>query len=356
MGRGGKGADLNLLRDHDVRRDFEGANGNLDCALQVLAREGLDLLRPRGAEHQSLEENRVRECSQNELEERTHLAVGANLLDDLPQLRLEAHVEHPVRLIEDEVSDAPKVRLSRLEHVDQASGGSDDDLASALEVADLSSLGDSAVDAAVATTCQRMEILKGRWDERVADAGARSELGALLLDLDSELARRSEDEDDGAISGCHECLRVDVNLKCGEVGEERRQARGGGTHHGGESKRNRLPGSSSGDCDEVTSGKRARPSLALNRRGLFEPSAKDPSHDLRFSGSAATPRKRQGTHVVRKARFVEARDGVRDVVTKDLDPLLPAEHLDLGVAASGDSGVLDVEVYEGRQRRMTGSS
>ena len=138
---------------------------------------------------------------------RTHLTVGANLLDDLADLGLETHVEHAISLVHDEVGNAAKVGLAGLEHVDETSGGGDDDLGSTLEVADLSSLGNSSVDAGV------------------ANARRRAELGALLLDLNGELTGGSDDEGDGSVSGGEEGLGVDVDLRSSEVSEIRGKAR-----------------------------------------------------------------------------------------------------------------------------------
>jgi hypothetical protein len=220
----------------------------------------------------------------------THLTVGTDLLDDLPDLGLETHVEHPVGLVHDEVGntagrgrpsvrvrggygedrDSPEVELATLEHVDETSGGSDDNLGSTLEVTDLSSLGNSSVNASV------------------PDPRGGSELGALLLDLDGELTGRSEDEDDGSVSGGEEGLGVDVD-------------------HGGEGEGDGLSGSSGRDGDEITSGEGHGPRLALNGGGGGEAGALDLGHN-----------------VVGEVGLSERVDGLGDVASEDLDLLFTA--------------------------------
>lgn len=170
--------------------------------------ELLDLLGPGGGEHE-------------------RLTVGANLVENLPDLRLETHVEHAISLVHDEVGDAAEVRLARLKHVDETTGSGDDDFGSALEVANLSSLGHTAVDASV------------------ADTRGRAEFGAFLLNLDGELTSGRENEGDRAVTGSEERLSVDVN-------------------HGRKSERDGLSGASGRNGDEVTSGQGHGPSLHLN--------------------------------------------------------------------------------------------
>jgi hypothetical protein len=137
------------------------------------------------------------------------LAVGPDLRDDLAELRLEAHVEHSVGLVEHEVRHAPQVHHARLEVVDQPAGRCDHDLDAALEVADLLPLRHAAVDA------------------RVLDRRRRAELVALALDLHRELARRREDQHDRPVA------RVEVRLRRagGRRGHRKERARGraGGT-------------------------------------------------------------------------------------------------------------------------------
>ena len=218
------GADLDELLDVVVGGQLHRSDVDLDRVLEEVGRESLDLLGPGGRE-----------------EER--LSVRSDLGDNLPDLRLESHVEHSVGLVHDEVRDSSEVDLARLEHVDQSSGGGDDDLGSSLEVSDLSSLGHSSVDG------------------RVSDPRRLSELCALGLGLDRELSGGGEDEDDGSVSGREEGLGVDVD-------------------HGGEGERDRLSGSSLGDGDHVSSREGHRPSLALDGSRGRESHGVDLGHDV----------------------------------------------------------------------------
>lgn len=136
--------------------------------------ELLDLLRPGSTEHESL-------------------TIGSNLFENLLDLRFESHVQHPVGFVHDEVGNTTQVGLSRLEHIDQSSRSGNNDFGTSLEITNLSSLGDSSVDAGV------------------SNSGRRTELGALLLNLDGEFSSGGDDEDDGSISGGKESLGVDVN-------------------------------------------------------------------------------------------------------------------------------------------------
>ena len=78
-----------------------------------------------------------------------HLSVRPDLLYDLPDLRLEAHVEHPVGLVEHQVGDSPHADLATLQEVDQPAWCGDHDLGTVLDVAQLLPLGSAAVDAGV---------------------------------------------------------------------------------------------------------------------------------------------------------------------------------------------------------------
>ncbi len=53
----------------------------------------------------------------------------------MSHLRLEAHVQHAVCLIKDEVRDLPKANLAALEEVVQSPGRGDDDLHAVAQVA-----------------------------------------------------------------------------------------------------------------------------------------------------------------------------------------------------------------------------
>ena len=74
----------------------------------------------------------------------TNLTVRADLLEDLPDLGLEAHVQHAVSLVQTEVGDPLQVHLASLQEVDQPPGCRDHDLAAVLDVPQLRSLGSSS--------------------------------------------------------------------------------------------------------------------------------------------------------------------------------------------------------------------
>ena len=110
-----------------------GADVDVDVALagvQEVSGQLLHLLGPGGGPHK-------------------HLAVGPNLLEDLPNLGLEAHVQHAVSLVQAEVGDPLQVHLPHLQEVDQPPGCRDHDLAPVLDVPQLRALGSSAEHAGV---------------------------------------------------------------------------------------------------------------------------------------------------------------------------------------------------------------
>lgn len=117
----------------------------------------------------------------------------------------------PISLVEDHHRDTVQVRGSHGEQVEQATGRCDQDLCSAIEIANLRSFGNTSVAA------------------RVANLRSRSELVALGLGLSGEFASGIEDEDDGAVAGVQKRLSVDVD-------------------HGGNRESKRLAGSSCGDA------------------------------------------------------------------------------------------------------------
>ena len=114
--------------------------------------------------------------------EKEGLTVGADLTDNLADLRLETHVQHTVGLIHDQVSHSFEVGLAGLEHIDQTSWRGDADLHAALEVTNLTTFGSTTVHG------------------RIADAGRFAEFGAFGLGLYRKLTRRSENEDDGSVT------------------------------------------------------------------------------------------------------------------------------------------------------------
>mmetsp|Transcript_8483 Transcript_8483/g.18492 ORF Transcript_8483/g.18492 Transcript_8483/m.18492 type:complete len:297 (-) Transcript_8483:612-1502(-) len=99
------------------------------------------------------------------------------LRQHLPDLRLEAHVKHSIRLVENELADLVQVELVALQEVIQSAWGADDPVHA---VADLRSL-------------------RALWGSPIAadrlDAAALPELVGLLLDLHGQLARRRHDHE-----------------------------------------------------------------------------------------------------------------------------------------------------------------
>ena len=113
------------------------------------------------------------------------LATRRQDREDLADVADEAHVEHPVGLVEDEDLDPRQVDRPLAEVVEQAAGGRDDDLGAGAQGADLGIEADATVD-------------RGRAD-RVLDAVGPD----ALLDLERELAGRGEDQraDDARAAG-----------------------------------------------------------------------------------------------------------------------------------------------------------
>ena len=119
-------------------------------------------------------------------------------------------------------------------------------------------------------------------DGSVPDSGRLSELGALLLDLDSKFSGGGKDEDNGSVSSFKERLSVDVD-------------------HGGKGERDGLSGTGLGDSDEISTRESHRPSLTLNGGRGGETHSSDFRHDILW-----------------ETGFVKGSDGSGDVLTGDL--------------------------------------
>jgi hypothetical protein len=236
--------------------------------------------------------------------EKEGLSVRSDLGDDLSDLGLETHVQHSVGLVHDKVRDSLEVGSARLEHVDQSTRGSNTDLDTLRQVSDLRTLGGTTVNGSV------------------PDSGRLSELGALLLDLDSEFSGRSKDEDNGTITSGEERLSVDVD-------------------HGGKGERDGLSGTSLGDGNDISTREGHGPSLTLNGGGGIETHGSDFGHD-----------------VLGETGFIERGDGSRDILslnlivslysnfsskTAHIHALLLSELVNLLLRSSANSSVLDVE-------------
>ena len=145
------------LEDVMVGGQFLGPDVDVDPAVgsaQEVLGQLLHLPRPGGRPHEDL-------------------SVRTNLLEDLPDLGLEAHVQHPVGLVEDEVGGPPEVHLASLQEVNKTSRGRDANLCAILNVSQLGSLGGSSEHAGI------------------LDAGRLSKLLGDFLDLLSQLPKQS---------------------------------------------------------------------------------------------------------------------------------------------------------------------
>ena len=108
--------------------------------------------------------------------EEERLAVFRATGDDAADVWHEAHVEHAVDLVEDEDFDVVEFDGALLHVVEQAAGGSDEDIDPFLEPVALSAVADAAV------------------DEETAEAGVAAVFFELFFDLGGEFADRFEDE------------------------------------------------------------------------------------------------------------------------------------------------------------------
>ncbi|MGA1583803.1 MAG: hypothetical protein ACO4CH_11175, partial [Saprospiraceae bacterium] len=100
----------------------------------------------------------------------------ALLLDDATDLRLEAHVQHAISLIEDEELDGLHGNATTLNEIDETAGSGDEHIATALDLAEL--IPD------VGTTV----------DDDGSNAGGVGETLGLFVDLARQLTGRGEDE------------------------------------------------------------------------------------------------------------------------------------------------------------------
>ena len=124
----------------------------------------LDLDRPRGREHKCLT-----------------IRMG-NVAHDLADLLLEAHVKHPVSLVEHQVGHAPQVRFARLDEVKQSTRRCDEDLNTLTQLTCLIILSHAAVD--------------GQTDE----FAYLTEFTSFGLDLHGALAGRCHDQHDRSVT------------------------------------------------------------------------------------------------------------------------------------------------------------
>ena len=136
------------LEDVVVGRELLGPNVDVDPALgaaQEVPGELLHFPGPGGRPHEDL-------------------SVRTNLLEDLPDLGLEAHVQHPVGLVQDKVSGPPKIHLAGLQEVNETSRSGDADLGAILYIPQLRSLWSSSEHAGILNPRRLSELLSDLLD------------------------------------------------------------------------------------------------------------------------------------------------------------------------------------------------
>ena len=169
----------------------------------------------------------------------TIVAKGhALLLDDATDLRLEAHVQHAISLIEDEELDGLHGNATTLDEIDETAGSSDEHVAAALDLAKL--IPD------VGTTV----------DDDGSNTGGVGEALGLFVDLARKLTGGGEDEGVGV-----------ATTATGVLGR-RRAATTKHRKDDGEEEAGGLTGTSLGTGHEVLVGKANGNGILLDRRGL----------------------------------------------------------------------------------------
>ena len=212
----GDGADLVAEGDHRVGLvdggDGGGRPGDLDLngLVKVLARHGLD-----GRRHRRGEQGGA--------------PIGGKRLRNRLHVLGEAHPQHLVGLVQDEVAHVVELKRTLVNEVDDAPGSADDDLGAALERADLGAVGGAAVDG-----------------HHLQSAGAGGHVSDGLGALERELAGGGQNERLNDV-----VARVD--------GVEQRKPEG-----------RRLAGSGLGDADDVAAGQQNRDRLLLDGGGGHE--------------------------------------------------------------------------------------
>ncbi len=172
------------------------------------------------------------------------LALRREQGKDPPDVPDEAHVEHPVGLVEDEDLDPREVDRALADVVQEASGRGHDDLRAGAQRADLRVEPDAAVD-------------RGR-----AEAVAGAVGSDALLHLERKLARRDDHEDaDGR-----------PPVACRRGGSQPLEDR--------EDERGRLAGPGLGTREHVAAGEHERDRGRLDRRGLGVALVRDGAEEL----------------------------------------------------------------------------
>uniref|UniRef100_A0A182TCZ2 Uncharacterized protein n=1 Tax=Anopheles melas TaxID=34690 RepID=A0A182TCZ2_9DIPT len=158
------------VRKHTLQR----TDVDLHVLAEEVTRQTLHLLGPGGGPHKNL-------------------TIRPDVIEDLADLRLEAHVQHAIGLVQHQVRYPLQGRGAGLEEIDQPTGRGDHDLDAAAQIRRLGSL---------ARTTEQA---------RVANVRRRAELGRDLLDLLRQLAGRGQHEHQRSAHGRVRLLVIDVH-------------------------------------------------------------------------------------------------------------------------------------------------
>uniref|UniRef100_A0A182VNE2 Uncharacterized protein n=1 Tax=Anopheles merus TaxID=30066 RepID=A0A182VNE2_ANOME len=199
------------VRKHTLQR----TDVDLHVVAEEITRQTLHLLGPGGGPHKNL-------------------TIRPDVVEDLADLRLEAHVQHAIGLVQHQVRYPLQGRGAGLEEIDQPTGRGDHDLDAAAQIRRLRSLARATEQA------------------RVANVRRRAELGRDLLDLLRQLAGRGQHEHQRTAHGRVRLLVINVHDRGQHVGE-------------------RFARTGLGDADHVQSAERDRPALRLDRRRALVP-------------------------------------------------------------------------------------
>jgi hypothetical protein len=141
-------ADSDVLGDRVISGDVEDAYCDLDVILQERLRQLLHFFGPSGAKHERLAVGP--DLSSFDSAMLWWLGPkGCYLFNNGPNLRLKTHVEHAIGFVHDEIRHASQVCVAAFEQIDQSTWCSDDNLGSAMKLANLTALGNTAIDASV---------------------------------------------------------------------------------------------------------------------------------------------------------------------------------------------------------------
>jgi hypothetical protein len=146
------------------RGGSDSTDGKEDVVLQERSSEHLNLSRESSRKHECLS---------------VHDTWHIGTFDNLPDLRFETHVQHPIGLIEDEVLDVGERDLSSVNQVDQSTRSSRQEITASVERSDLGS--------DIGTTV----------DNGGADPRSVGEFPSLVVNLRNKFSSRSEDKGSG---------------------------------------------------------------------------------------------------------------------------------------------------------------